>query len=116
MVSEQVRQTEQYKHRRWIEAGNFGFMKLKNCTIHVAKTKALISFAVTAKLICTFVFAFAKCFFRDTTHLSKSTPANIVTEISKRQIHADIRIFNQKLLFFFFQSFERLHLFRNFTV
>ena len=28
-----------------------------------AKTKALISFAVTAKLICTFVFAYAKCWF-----------------------------------------------------
>ena len=28
--------------------------------IHVAKTKALISFAVTAKLICVFVFAYAK--------------------------------------------------------
>ena len=26
-----------------------------------AKTKALISFAVTAKLICVFVFAYAKC-------------------------------------------------------
>ena len=26
----------------------------------VAKTKALISFAVTAKLICVFVFAYAK--------------------------------------------------------
>ena len=30
------------------------------CTIRVAKTKALISFAVTAKLICVFVFAYAK--------------------------------------------------------
>ena len=29
-------------------------------TIHVAKIKALISFAVTAKLICVFVFAYAK--------------------------------------------------------
>ena len=29
-------------------------------TIYVAKTKALISFAVTAKLICVFVFAYAK--------------------------------------------------------
>ena len=29
-------------------------------TICVAKTKALISFAVTAKLICVFVFAYAK--------------------------------------------------------
>ena len=28
-----------------------------------AKTKALISFAVTAKLICGFVFAYAKCWF-----------------------------------------------------
>ena len=41
------------------EAGNFGFRKSRNCTIHVAKTKALISFAVTAKLICAFGFAYA---------------------------------------------------------
>ena len=32
-------------------------------TIRVAKTKALISFAVTAKLICVFVFAYAKRWF-----------------------------------------------------
>ena len=30
------------------------------CTISVAKTKALISCTVTAQLICTFVFAYAK--------------------------------------------------------
>ena len=35
----------------------------KDCTICVAKTKALISFAVTAKLICVFVFAYAKSRF-----------------------------------------------------
>ena len=29
----------------------------------VAKTKALISFAVTAKLICVFVFEYAKSWF-----------------------------------------------------
>ena len=34
-----------------------------DCTIRVAKTKALISFAVTAKLICVFVFAYAKIRF-----------------------------------------------------
>ena len=34
-----------------------------NGTIRVAKTKALISFAVTAKLICAFVFAYADCWF-----------------------------------------------------
>ena len=33
------------------------------CTIRVAKTKTLISFAVTAKLICVFVFAYAECWF-----------------------------------------------------
>ena len=33
------------------------------CTIPVAKTKALISFAFTAKLICVFVFAYADCWF-----------------------------------------------------
>ena len=32
-------------------------------SIYVAKTKALISFAVTAKLICVFVFAYAKRWF-----------------------------------------------------
>ena len=36
---------------------------MTNFTIRVAKTKALISFAVTAKLICAFVFAYADCWF-----------------------------------------------------
>ena len=36
---------------------------MRDCTIRVAKTKALISFAVTANLICVFVFAYAKCLF-----------------------------------------------------
>ena len=35
----------------------------RNCTICVVKTKSLISFAVTAKLICAFVFAYADCWF-----------------------------------------------------
>ena len=34
-----------------------------DCTIGVAKTKALIWFAITAKLICVFVFAYAKSRF-----------------------------------------------------
>ena len=50
-------QTDLYSHRRWLEALNFGFSNKRKCTIHIAKTKALIGFAVTAKLICTFVFA-----------------------------------------------------------
>ena len=39
------------------QARNFGFKKKRNCTIRVAKTKAQISFTVTAKQICAFVFA-----------------------------------------------------------
>ena len=38
----------------------FGFRKKRDCTICVAKTKALIRCAVTAQLICGFVFAYAK--------------------------------------------------------
>ena len=34
-----------------------------NCTIPVAKTKALISFAVIAKLICAFVYAYTQRLF-----------------------------------------------------
>ena len=41
------------------------------CTILVAKTKALINFAVTAKLICVFVFAYADCWFsKEAAHLT----------------------------------------------
>ena len=41
-----------------------------DCTISEAKTKALISFAVTAKLICVFVFAYAKSrFSHDEAHI-----------------------------------------------
>ena len=52
-----------YKHRSWLAAGNFGFRKYRNYTIRVGKTQALISFAVTAKLTCVFVFAYADCWF-----------------------------------------------------
>ena len=47
------------------------FRKLRDCTIRVAKTKALISFAVTAKLICVFVFAYArKRFSHNEAHIN----------------------------------------------
>ena len=41
----------------------FRIKKQRKCSIRVAKTMALISFAVTAKLICVFVFAYADCWF-----------------------------------------------------
>ena len=63
-------QTGLYSHIRWLEAGNFGFRKKRNCIIRVAKTKVLISFASTAKPICAFVFAYADCWFSHAaTHL-----------------------------------------------
>ena len=40
----------------------FWIMKVEGLD-YVAKTKALISFAVSAKLICVFVFAYSKCWF-----------------------------------------------------
>ena len=41
----------------------FHIKEVVGCTIRVAKTKALISFAVTAKLICVFVFVYEKRWF-----------------------------------------------------
>ena len=65
-------QAQAVQHRRWLEACNFGFRKERDCTIHVAKTKALISFAFTAKLICIFVFAYAKNrFSHNEAHIEK---------------------------------------------
>ena len=64
LVSNQVR------HKPGCTATEDGYMLEKRyCIIRVAKTKALISFAVTAKLICVFVFAYAKCWFsHDAAH------------------------------------------------
>ena len=55
--------TSLYSHRR-LEARNFRFKK-RNCTVSVSKTQVLISCAVTAQLICAFVFAYADCWFSD---------------------------------------------------
>ena len=44
-----------------------------SCLVRVAKTKALISCAVTAQLICASVFAYAKCLFsHDASHLPEA--------------------------------------------
>ena len=43
-----------------LEASDFGYTQRRNCTIGVAKTKAMISFAVPAKLICAFCFRIGK--------------------------------------------------------
>ena len=49
---------------------------MEDYTIRVAKIKVLISFAVTAKLICTFVFAYADCWF---SHAAAHIVAHTVT-------------------------------------
>ena len=64
-------QTELYKHRRWFDAEDFGLRKERNCTIRVAKTLALISFAVTARAICVFVFAYHDYFLHDAAEMSR---------------------------------------------
>ena len=72
--------------QKMIKGWKFGFRTWRNCTICVAKTKALISFAVTAKLICAFVFAYAYCWFSHAAaHLSFPAPfiEQIYVEFSK---------------------------------
>ena len=67
-VSDHVRN----KPGHTLEAENFGFRKKRDCTIYVAKAKALISCAVTAQLICSFVLAYAKSrLSHDTAHIMR---------------------------------------------
>ena len=58
-------QTGLHSHRIMLSAWKFGLMKKRDFTICESKTKALISCAVTAQLICAFVFAYADCWFSD---------------------------------------------------
>ena len=49
----------------------FRIYKVEGLYYLCRETKALISFGVTAKLICVFVFAYAKCWFsHDAAHFS----------------------------------------------
>ena len=78
---------------KWLEAWNFVFRKERDCTIGVAKTKALISFAVTTKLICVFVFAYAKIRFSHVAaHLVLNHLCHQNSSINKLQIYSLIPI------------------------
>ena len=55
--------SKQVRHKPGCTVTNFRFKKKRKCTIRVAKTKVLISFAVIAKLICVVVFPYADCWF-----------------------------------------------------
>ena len=50
---------------------------------YVAKTKAQISFAVTAKLICVFVFAYAKSRFSHDEALMKQSGTDMISTCSQ---------------------------------
>ena len=83
-------QTDLCKHSRQLKAWNFGFKKKRNCTFRVAKTKALISFVVTAKLICIFVFAYADCWFSHVVaHMSslRGMKSNFIGHMIKQNLH-----------------------------
>ena len=53
---------------------NFGFKKKRDCIICVVTTKALISGAVIAQLICTVVFTYANRFSHNAAHLTFLQP------------------------------------------
>ena len=58
--------TDQVQQKQSVQSQNYALdLESRGIVIHihVAKTKALISFAVTAKLICAVVFAYADCLF-----------------------------------------------------
>ena len=62
-VSNQVRHKSAVYSQKMAGSLKISFGKKRDCTICVAKTKALISCAVTAQLICTFVFSYAISMF-----------------------------------------------------
>ena len=85
-------------------------MKYRVCAIYVALTKVLISCMVTAQLICTFAFAYAKSrVSHDAAQLS-SVYLVLLRENkgSGQSLHAaslSSADFFQNQLFFFFQKF-----------
>ena len=83
-VSAQVR----HKHRRWLEALNFGLRKRRDCSIFVAEN-ALISCADTAQLICAFVFAYAKIGFLITRLILKMKFQDDVSSESDKSLKSD---------------------------
>ena len=66
------------------------FRKKRGRTICVVKTKALIRFAVTAKLICVFDFAYAKSqFSHDAAYIRHTLLSSAtLTEYQHRILHA----------------------------
>ena len=73
---------------------------MRNCTIRVPKTKALINFAVTAMLICVFVFAYADCSFsHEVAHLFIFFRAGLVL-LSGKLICLSVHAYHEKTRFY----------------
>ena len=71
----------------------------------MAKTKALISFAATAKLICVFVFAFAKSrVSHDAAHMNLIKPAFAYAKTKSADHLRDNRAADQCLCFLYIDS------------
>ena len=69
----------------------------------MAKTKAQISFAVTAKLICVFVFAYAKSrFSHDAAHLQCGINEVVEKVLSPSQIQFSFKTLHYESFYFFF--------------
>ena len=68
-----------HRNRCKIEALDFLFKKKRDCTICVAKTKASTSFAVTEKLVCAFLSAYADCWFSDAAAQIQKVSLEIIT-------------------------------------
>ena len=62
-VSDQFRHKLSCTAKKMVHCLNFLKEVEWDCTINIAKTKALISCAVTVQLICPLIFAYAKCRF-----------------------------------------------------
>ena len=56
----------------------------RNCTIRAAKTKAMINFAVTAKLICAFAFVYADCWFSHATAQIKKNCNYVIHNVQSK--------------------------------
>ena len=71
--------------------------------MRVTKTKALISFAVTAKLLCAFVFAFADCWFSHVVaHYINVVTVNFVMNLCHGLSLSELKAKSVSFIFFFF--------------
>ena len=84
----------------------------KDCIIYVAKTKALISFAVTAKLICVFVLAYAKSrFSHHAAHMQESRVSLDMNHILQNLYSSFCRLLKDTLLYMYILFIWIMHVY-----